>query len=88
MTRTGGDPDQALVDNDVTWDGFISELAQLLGRDHLGVLPTDSLDSQLDAFELFAVELRMREVRHVATPTELELHDATFADLRYWLTPP
>lgn len=87
MTRTWEEPDQAVVDCDFTWERFVTELAQHLGRDHLAVVPSDTLDSQLDGFELFAIELRMREVRHVATPTELELHTATFADLRYWLTP-
>lgn len=87
MTRTWEGSDQAVVDHCDTWDQFVTELAQHLGRDQLRVGPSDTLDSQLDDFELLAIELRMREVRQVATPTELELHAATFADLRYWLAP-
>lgn len=87
MTRTWEESDRAVVDRHDTWSQFVTELAQHLGRDQLTVGPTDTLDSQLDDFELFAVELRLRQIRLVATPTELELHAATFADLRYWLTP-
>ena len=86
MTTTWEGSDRAVAACNDTWHRFVTELALLLGRDHLAVEPGDPLDSELDDFELFAVELRLREVRHVATPTELELHGATFADLRYWLT--
>jgi hypothetical protein len=86
-SMTWGSRDGAGVEvgADASWDAFLRRVATRVGRQQLDVARSDRLGEVLDDFEIFALELELRDVRLLATPPPLDLHQSTFADVEYWL---
>ncbi len=83
---SGGDGSDLAAGTDAPWIAFTDRLAARMGRAHLDVSRGDRLGEVLDDFEVFALELVLRDLRLLATPSSLDLHRSTFADVEYLLS--